>query len=64
MNKKDINQIKLDLGLCADSLISIFLGIFIHKLIGIIYFLISLIANVYNYVKDDRKWKQVNLKKD
>lgn len=54
MNKKDISELKLDLGICADCLISIFLGIFIHNILGIIWFAISIAVNIYNYMKENR----------
>ena len=40
MKEKDIKQIKFDLGLCADMLMSMFLSMFISELLGIIYFLL------------------------
>lgn len=50
MNDKDIRQIKFDLGLCADVLMSIFLAMFISELLGIIYFYSSLIIETITYV--------------
>ena len=50
MNDKDIREIKFDLGLCADVLMSIFLAMFISELLGIIYFCSSLIIETITYV--------------
>jgi hypothetical protein len=50
MKDKDIKQIKFDLGLCADVLMSIFLSMFISKLLGIIYFCASLVIEIINYI--------------
>ena len=50
MNDKDIRQIKFDLGLCADVLMSIFLAMFINELLGIIYFCASIVVETITYV--------------
>ena len=50
MKEKDIEQIKFDLGLCADTLMSIFLVLFISEVLGIIYFFASLIIEIITYV--------------
>lgn len=52
MRKKDIEQIKFDLGLCTDILMALFIGLFINKIIGIIYFCLSLVIELVIYVKE------------
>ena len=49
MKDKDIKQIKFDLGLCADVLTSIFLAMFISKVLGIIYFCASIAIETITY---------------
>lgn len=51
MNKKDTLQIKFDLGLCTDTLMSMFFYFCINHKLGIIYFVLSLIVEtiLYNY---------------
>lgn len=50
MKDKDIKQIKFDLGLCADTLMSIFLAMFISEVLGIIYFCASIVIETITYV--------------
>lgn len=50
MKDKDIKQIKFDLGLCADILMSIFLVMFISEVLGIIYFFASLVVEIIIYI--------------
>lgn len=50
MKDKDTKQIKFDLGLCADVLMSIFLAMFISEVLGIIYFCASLVIEIINYI--------------
>lgn len=50
MKDKDIKQIKFDLGLCADVLMSIFLAMFISEVLGIIYFCASIVIETIIYV--------------
>lgn len=50
MKDKDIKQIKFNLGLCADVLMSTFLAMFISELLGIIYFCAGLVIEIINYI--------------
>lgn len=50
MKDKDIKQIKFDLGLCADVLMSTFLAMFISEVLGIIYFCASIVIETITYV--------------
>lgn len=51
MNKKDILQIKFDLGLCTDTLMAMFFYFCINNELGIVYFVFSLVIEIilYNY---------------
>lgn len=51
MKEKDIEQIKFDLGLCADVLMALFISLFINKIVGIIYFCLSIIVETIILVK-------------
>ena len=57
MNKKDILQIKFDLGLCTDTLMAIFFYFCINNELGIVYFVFSLIVEtiLYNYKLNENK---------
>lgn len=50
MKEKDIEDIKFDLGLCTDTLISLFLGLFINEIFGIFYFTISIFVDTFVFV--------------
>ena len=43
MSKEDILKIRTDIGLCADTLMAIFLYFCINTKLGIVYFFLSLI---------------------
>lgn len=49
MKEKDIEQIKFDLGLCADTLMSLFIGLFVSKFIGMMYFCLSIVVETIRY---------------
>lgn len=51
MKEKDIEQIKFDLGLCADVLMALFISLFINKIVGIIYFCLSIIVETIMLLK-------------
>ena len=55
MDKKDILKLKVDLGLCVDTLMSIFIYFCISNKWGIIYFVLSLIIEAFCYVYELRK---------
>lgn len=51
MKTKDIEEIKFDLGLCADALMALVLGLLFNKLLGCMYFLVSLITETIIFIK-------------
>lgn len=55
MKEKDIEQIKFDLGLCADVLMALFISLFINKIVGIIYFCFSIIVETIIFAKKNIK---------
>lgn len=54
MNKKDILQIKYDLGLCADTLMSMFMYS-INETLGVIYFVLSIVIETVSFIRKSRK---------
>lgn len=55
MKEKDIEQIKFDLGLCADVLMALFISLFINKIVGIIYFCLSITVETIMFAKKNIK---------
>ena len=55
MKEKDIEQIKFDLGLCADSLMALFIGLFVSEIVGLIYFAVSIITETFVFIKKNIK---------
>lgn len=49
MSKEDILKIRTDIGLCADTLMAIFLYFCINTKLGIVYFFLSLICETILY---------------
>lgn len=55
MKKRDIEQIKFDLGLCTDVLMALFISLFINKIFGIIYFCLSITVETIIFAKKNFK---------
>lgn len=56
MNKNDILQIKTDLGICTDVLISNFICNFINKDFGIIFFCFCIVFETLCYFKKIKRY--------
>lgn len=62
MKEKDIEQIKFDLGLCADSLMALCIGLFISEILGLIYFAVSVVIESFVFIKKNNKYFRSDVK--
>lgn len=60
MSAKDLLQIKVDLGLCVDILMAMFIYFCISNKLGIIYFISSLIVEAICYACDLKKYERMS----